>query len=304
MVKFDRRLLALSDCPVIFHSVEKDPEALGGIIFNPKPVITALDDTILAHEICHRYAGKNAYDVFLTAVIAREGDILFKCILNLLYDCYDERTHEDMSGFMRGQIEKLHAVHILEKPKKAATLAKVIEFYNNQSPISDISGHFGIKIRDHIDLVVIADKVHDSTVKEVGLGKRRIKAKGLIDDLMDDLHKRYGGASGMDIGYTPKMSDYYVKAVGRYYDIIKQLSGMWKRNKYDWINNYYGEINWKDLPGMVLGQKMSLPVFRILAKIVLSRQIYLVIDRSGSTHNHRIFTQAKYSYLYPGCRGH
>ena len=277
-MEFDRRLVALCDCPVMRHNKEKSPEALGGIIFNPNPVITAVDDEVLAHELCHRLGGKNDYDIFTTAIIARESSELFHLILNLLLDCYHERKHELLSGFVGSTVAKSHKKHILDSQpiKKAHKLNRLVEFFNGMAPIEIVSKEFEVEIRDVIDLVVIADQVFEQAKKK--LPGSKIKA-------MVDIFKLYGqkAAGGYDIGYTPKSSNYYVNAVSRYDEIIGYLCDMWKRNKYSWVPNYYGEINWKDLPGMLLGTKLSLPVFRIFSKIVLSRQIYLVIDRSSST---------------------
>ncbi|KKL65554.1 hypothetical protein LCGC14_2153800, partial [marine sediment metagenome] len=167
--------------------------------------------------------------------------------------------------------------HILDsKPvKEAHKLNILIEFFNEMAPIGVVSDEFGVEIEDVIDLVVIADQVFEEAKKLPG---RKINS-------MTDVFKQYGkkGAGGYDVGHTPKYSSYYINAVSRYDEIIGHLCGMWKRNRYSWIPNYYGEINWKDLPGMLLGTKLSLPVFRIFSKIILSRQIYLVIDRSSST---------------------
>jgi len=277
-MQFDRRLIALCDCPVIEHDISKSPEALGGIIFNPNPVITAVDDGILAHELCHRLGGKDDYDLFMTAIIARDSSGLFKLILNLLLDCYHERTYEDLSGFLQSTVKRSHEEHVLEikEAEKAPKLAKLIEFDNGMVPIKTISEEFGVEIKDVVDLIVIADMIFEQAKEK--LPQRKIK---LIIEIFEDHGKK--GARGYDVGYTPKSSDYYVRAVARYDEIISYLCDMWNRNKYTWSPNYYGEINWKDLPGMVLGTKLSLPVFRIFSKIILSRQIYLVIDRSGST---------------------
>lgn len=278
-MEFDRRLVALCDCPVIKHDREKSPEALGGIIFNPNPVITAVDDEVLAHELCHRLGGKDDYDVFTTAIIARESSELFKLILNLLLDCYHERKYELLSGFVKSTVVNAHKKHIIDSNpvKKAHRLNRLVEFFNKMVPIETVSEEFGVEIEDVVDLVVIADQVFEEAKK---LPKGKIKS-------MIDIFKEYSkkAAGGYDIGYTPKSSNYYVNAVSRYDEIIRHLCDMWKRNKYSWVPNYYGEINWKDLPGMLLGTKLSLPVFRIFSKIVLSRQIYLVIDRSSSTRD-------------------
>jgi hypothetical protein len=275
MVEFDRRLLALADCPVLLHDSE-DPRALGGILFNPHPVITAIDDGVLSHEICHKLSGKDAYDIYLTAILARDKNELFRTLLNLLFDCYDERKNEEFSGFTKSKVRDLHEAHPLKPPKdlKVKDVLALIEFYNNQAPISEISKHYGREIRDHIDLVVIADHI----IKKC---KDQLSVK-LIEALVLEFDKN---GAGSDIGNTMKRSDYYLKAIARYGDVIRELSDLWKRNKYGWLHHYFGEINWKNLPGMVLGQEMSLPVFLIFSKIVMAREVYLVVDRSGSTED-------------------
>lgn len=276
-MEFDRRLIALCDCPVMKHDKEESPEALGGLIFNPRPIITAVDNEVLAHELCHRLGGKDDYDIFTTAILARESNDLFRLILNLLLDCYHERKYESLSGFVKSTIVESHKKHTLNSQpvKKAHKLNRLVEFFNKMAPIEVVSEGFGVEIKDVIDLVVIADQIFEQAKK---LTKKNITS-------MTGTFKEYGkkAPGGYDIGHTPKSSSYYINAISRYNDIISHLCDMWKRNKYSWVPNYYGEINWKDLPGMLLGTKLSLPVFRIFSKIVLSRQIYLVIDRSSST---------------------
>jgi hypothetical protein len=148
--------------------------------------------------------------------------------------------------------------------------------------------------KDTIDLIVIADDIVEellpAQMRELGLSRSDIM--GLLGlqphdkDGKDDKNgkgKSKMGSPRSDIDRLPERSSYYVSAVSRHFHIIKELVNLWKKNKYNWINNYYGEIDWKDLPGMFLGEKLSLPVWKLFQKIAVSRKIYLVIDRSGST---------------------
>lgn len=271
--EFDGRLLALADCPVLEHKEAKKSNAKGGIVFNPHPVITATNNEVLAHEVCHRLAGKSSYDVFLTALKARDNNPLFKYLLNLLFDWYDERNNENLSGFLKSQVDNLHAKHPLKLSGKSAILDKLIRSYNGRISIYSMQKRFKTVIRDEIDLVRIADVIF----KEVEDGQVPI---AILFGLMNEFNTN---GAGSDIGNTPKRSDYYIKAVARYYHIITDLVDMWKRNKYSWVNNYYGEINWKDLVGLFVGSELMLPVFRIFSKIIFARSVYLVVDRSGST---------------------
>lgn len=266
---FDKRLLALCNCPVFPHN-PADPEASGGTMFNPYPVITATNNNVLAHELCHLLGGKREYDIFVTAVIARDNDQLFKCTLNLLYDWYHERKYEILSGFMAKQIDTLHEYPL--KLSGHSTVDTLIDTYNRRISITEGEQIFKRKIKGVLDLVVLADKIN----KKIPSVKRKKVLKILINGLCE--------GAGNDIGKLPERYNYYINAVTRYYPLICSLSDMWIRNKYAWINNYYGEIDWKNLPRLMLGNEMVLPIFRILSKIMVSRSIYLVIDRSGSTH--------------------
>lgn len=272
-IEFDKKLAALAGCPII---EEKDA---GSMIFNPHPIICASNDMVLAHEICHVLGGKDDYDIFATAIEAREGRNipieLFQHVLNLLYDWYHEYKHGEYSGLLWNKLTDLHkgmaCIHSQTKPFPDP-LAGIGLLYTarNISPESR-------QVKDVIDLVAWADRIVEELISggvDMRLAVSRIKA---ICPL---------GTSG-DIGNMPKKSDYYLKAVAKYWHIIEELTLMWKRNKYDWLNYYYGEINWKDLCGLFLGEKLQLPVFKLFLKIVMSRSIYLVIDRSGSTSDIR-----------------
>jgi len=260
-IEFDKKLLALAECPVIGEN------NAGSMVFNPHPIICASDDLVLAHEICHVLGGKDDYDIFATAIEARKGrqDIpieLFKHILNMLYDWYHEYKHGKYSGLLWNKLTELHESHASSKDP-LANLVAPFYYARNISPKSR-------QVKDVIDLVALADKMTAAIIcKHIDVNMA-IKILGEI-------------GAGSDIGNIPKRSDYYLKAVAKYWHVIEELTLLWKKNKYDWLNYYYGEINWKDLCGLFLGEKLQLPVFKLFLKIAMSRSIYLVIDRSGST---------------------
>jgi len=237
-------------------------------------------------------AGRSDYEIFATAVEVRK-DELFKHILNMLYDWYHEYLYGKYSGFLWGQLDNLHK-EFGHEDTGFKDIDEISKMYcgRNISPES-------VGVRDAIDLVVWADKIHERTIKRAKrLGISRddlitligakeiifVRARGLAGRMgaKQEMKGKLGGPKS-DITGIPKRSSYYITAVSRYLHIINELTTLWKRNKYGWINNYYGEINWKDLPGMFQGEKLSLPVWRLFQKISVARKIYLVIDRSGST---------------------
>jgi len=275
-IEFDKRLTALAGCPVIGE------QGAGSMVFNPHPIICASDDLVLAHEICHILGGKDDYDIFATAIEARKDRRnipieLFKHILNMLYDWYHEYKHGKYSGLLWNELTELHVKSNWEKKAPATresidslpeTLREIEDMYIARN-ISPKSQH----IEDVIDLVAWADRLTEELIND-----------GEDITIIPALIEMYGPlGAGSDIGNIPKRSNYYLKAVAKYWHIIEELTLMWKRNKYDWLNYYYGEINWKDLCGLFLGDKLQLPVFKLFLKIAMSRSIYLVIDRSGST---------------------
>lgn len=273
MREFDKRLRALAGCPVVKGKG-------GGMVFNPNPIIVAGSNGILAHEICHVLAGRSDYDIFSTAVTIRKDD-LFQYILNMLCDWYHEYLYGRYSGFLWGELGKLHKAHKY-MPTGLDSIDSIDRAYCDRHVAPKVFG-----IRDVIDLVVLADKMTELTIGEA-------KALGIsIADLLKLIGLKQivliGGKGGKlggpkaDMGVTPKRSDYYVRAVAKYFLMIEELANLWKRNRYEWINHYYGEINWKDLPGMLLGSKISLPVWKLFSKIGISRKVFLVVDRSGST---------------------
>ena len=277
----DIKLRALAGCPVI----ESDS---GAMIFNPHPVITAMNDAVLAHEVCHVLAGKEDYEIFATACVARGGDRLFKYVLNVLYDWYHESIYGNYSGYLSGKLDELHKT---SSPHKIGikALDDLHEGYFGRKPVFEA---LTIPHKDAIDLVVLADNIVSAILKQTKLPMcQLLNLVGVGDQTEILITKKGGGCKSKlggpksDIGAIPESSNYYISAVSKYFHIIEELTKLWKKNRYSWISSYYGEINWKDLPGMFQGEKLSLPVWRLFQKISMSRKIYLVIDRSGSTHS-------------------
>lgn len=277
----DPKLRALASCPVI-ESSETDG---GAMAFKPYPVITASNDPILAHEICHVLAGRRDYEIFVTAIRARDDSELFRYVLNMLYDWYHESVYVQYSGYLSGKLDDLHSTCNMW-----STGVKAIDdLHRGYLSRDHIFQRLNIPHRDAIDLVALADGIIEDIVKQARSLKiplaQLMNTLGIGDQTELDVSKgrsKLGGPKS-DIDKLPKMSDYYVSCVSRYYSLIEELTQIWKRNRYAWVNGYYGELNWKNLPQMVIGEKINLPVWRLFQKIVMSRKIYLVIDRSGST---------------------
>lgn len=282
MYEFDKRLCALAGCPVI-------KDVSGAMAFNPNPVITAENDPILAHEICHVLAGREDFEIFVTALEVRDDDELFRYVLNLLYDWYHESLYSQYSGLLYSKLSELHGT-LKYEPIGVKILDSLQAGYLSRQHIVEVLDKWDLIMKDAIDLVVIADLVIGillpDQMKKLGLDRSDIlRMLGLSEhaDKAGKNGKSRMGSPKSDIDRLPKRSNYYISAVSRHFHIIKELVNLWKKNKYDWVNNYYGEIDWKDLPGMLLGEKLSLPVWKLFQKIAVSRKIYLVIDRSGST---------------------
>ncbi len=285
MYEFDRRLLALADCPVLpmtqsKEEIKENKGLMGGITFNPYPVIIASNNVVLSHEICHRLAGKKDYDIFNTAVHAKDC-LVFKFVLNILYDWYHEWKYESYSPFLRSQISKLHEISAtIETSKeilKDKDLRYLMDLYNNRVETPDKA-----EVKDCHTLVYLAGKISTEIrgkLSESKLKKLREALGGYQYKLGE---KEITGAGGHS--YTlPEWSNYYTKAVAKYGRTISILKDMWTRNKYDWIHKNYGEIDWKNLVKVYIGEKLEWPVFLVLAKILLLKNIHLVVDRSGST---------------------
>jgi len=281
MYDFDKRLHALAGCPVIAGEG-------GSMVFSPNPVIIAENDPILAHEICHVLAGREDYEVFTSAVKVRTGEEVFRHILNMLYDWYHESLYGRYSGFLWSKLGELHKMFECE-PTGIDVLDAINAAYMNRHVTPKNLFDDGTNIRDVVDLVALADIITEDVIyKSKDLGFTMADLMNLLGlkehAIINGKWGRLGGPKS-DIGIIPKRSSYYITAVSKYHCAIQELSNLWKKNKYNWINNYYGEINWKNLQGMFQGEMMNLPVWRLFQKIGISRKVYLAIDRSGSTEN-------------------
>jgi len=161
--------------------------------------------------------------------------------------------------------------------QKIKELMYLMDMYQNRLEIPDEIG-----IDNCHTLVYLAEKISNNIKKNL----TKIQIAGLSSAL-GDYQKSLGdkeitGAGGHS--YTlPKWSNYYSIAVAKYGNTIRILKDMWTRNKYDWVHKHYGEIDWKNLVKVYMGEKLEWPVFLVLAKILLLKNIHLVIDRSGST---------------------
>lgn len=288
---FDPRLTALAGCPVLDVTAELAEENKkripadkqkhsGGIVFNPHPVIQATSDLVLTHEICHRLAGKRDYDIFLTAIMARDGNQLFKWVLNALYDWYHENKHREVAVLISTNLMLLRQDHQIKNKDKDPALDVLLHLLNNEVLIEEGEKLLEHQVRDTTDLVVIADII-SSKIKT---------APAMASSMLAGARPGNCVAGGNDAGggknnEKPVLSNYYFSAVSKYYNIITTLSKMWSRNKYGWKKSYYGEINWCNLPLLMLGNEIGLPVFRLMSKIEIDRKVFMVVDRSGSTSN-------------------
>jgi hypothetical protein len=289
---FDPRLTALAECPVLDVTEElnesnkrRKPEDThkhsGNIVFNPHPVIQATSDLVLTHELCHRFAGKQDYDVFLTAIIVRKRDTLFKWVLNALYDWYHENKHREVSVLISTNLMLLRQDHQITNKEKDPALDVLLHLLNNEIDIEEGEKLLEHKVRDVIDLVVIADKL-SAEIKTPPVHACCMLAGSRPGNCITGDNDTGAGGSKKD---RPVLSNYYFTAVSKYYSIITTLAKMWSRNKYGWQKSYYGEINWCNLPLLLLGNEIGLPVFRLMSKINIDRRVFLVVDRSGSTND-------------------
>jgi len=285
MQELDSRLRALADCAVIpmeltEEEIKKNKGLMGGITFGPYPTIVTSNDIVLAHEICHRLAGKRDYDIFNTAVQAKDSPI-FKFVLNILYDWYHEWKYESYSPFLKAKIFELHEVAATIKINKAMQkieeLMYLMAMYQDRLETPDKAG-----VKDCHTLVYLAEKISASIKKKYTKSQLNALATGLgkYQQCLGD--KKITGAGGRSYA-LPKWSNYYAMAVAKYGNTIRILKDMWTRNKYDWLHKHYGEIDWKNLVKVYMGEKLEWPVFLVLAKILLLKNIHLVVDRSGST---------------------
>jgi hypothetical protein len=285
MHDLDKRLRALADCAVIpmvltKEEIKKNKGLVGGITFGPYPTIVASNDVVLSHEICHRLAGKRDYDIFNTAVWAKDCPV-FKFVLNILYDWYHEWKYEAYSPFLKFKIEELHeiaaTIEISKGMREVKELMYLFDLYDNRTETPDEVG-----IKDCHTLVYLAEKIATDIRKKLPPKKYKALIAGLTGYQQKLGGKGITGAGGHSYS-LPLWSNYYSKAVSKYSNTINILKDMWTRNKYAWQNKHYGEIDWKNLVKVYAGEKIKLPVFLVLAKILLLKNIHLVVDRSGST---------------------
>jgi hypothetical protein len=285
-LELDKCLVALADCPVL-------PCDNGGhIVFNPYPVISVEDSPTLSHEICHKLAGRKDYALFHTAALAREDDV-FQFILNLLLDWFHEFKFGHYSEYLWQGLTKLHA-DWLDANKYAEykshfppAIEEIIDWYYLRNVSPESKG-----ITDVVDLICLADKIYNKidkfTCPICGMpfgknGKGKFVCPTCGKKGVDKLKDKLGGGAGGDLGEPPKKSSYYIQAISKYDGIIKELSTIWKNNRYNWKPSYFGEINWKNLPQVYVGDQMKLPIFRLFTKNLLRRKVYIMVDRSGST---------------------
>ena len=255
---------------------------------NPNPVITAENDPILSHEICHILAGREDFEIFITALRARDDSEVFRHVLNILYDWYHESLYGKYSGVLYNGLNELHKM-LSHKPTGIKILDDLsMGYLRRYHIINDLDKH-GVIMKDAVDLIVIADLIVEEILPQQAklLGLTMLDVMGLLGIDADGGYKGKNqsklGGPRTDIDRLPERSNYYISAVSRHSHIINELTTLWKKNKYGWVNNYYGEVNFKNLQGMFLGEKLNLPVWKLFQKIAISREVYLVIDRSGST---------------------
>lgn len=286
----DPVLVALASCPVV-----EQKEEGGHIVFNPYPVITASNDLILAHEICHRISGSVSYNKFVTACHVRKSEP-FKFVLNVLLDWWDELTNSQYSIYLHKRITQLkEATELQLSYKLPKRILSLFELYKYGTKPSD----FPRTIQGIEDLIVYADKfIEESSEEELRILAQMGEGKGefvitiyiseaLAEELGLDKGGRKGSPAGMDINNPKVSSNFYAKTISKYHNIIETVATLWKRNKYDWKQSYFGEINWKNLPALFMGEEMGLPVYRLLKKLTIARNIYIIADRSGSTRQIR-----------------
>ena len=151
MYEFDKRLCALAGCPVI-------RDISGAMAFNPNPVVTAENDPVLAHEICHVLAGREDFEIFVTALQARDDDEIFRHVLNLLYDWYHESLYGRYSGLLYSKLTELHSA-VSHQPTGVKALDDLEVGYLSRDHITKVLGEQGVAAEDAVDLIVIADVI-------------------------------------------------------------------------------------------------------------------------------------------------
>ena len=275
----DPVLLALANCPVI-----EQKETGGKIVYNPTPVISASNDYILAHEICHKLSGKESYDKFITSCIVRNNQ-LFSYVLNILVDWWDELRFSHHSMYLFARIKKLRESMKVNNPNDDPILG-LFELFEGKKP-TDFPDVTCIE-----DLIVYADRFVETNKKYklniidylllcIDLEDDEDIKRALKDLISGDLTPKLGASSELVEDHT--RGNYYLSTVSKYNNIIEVVTELWTKNKYKLTPNYYGEINWKKLPQLMMGEAINLPIFNIFRKVEISRNVHIAIDRSGST---------------------
>lgn len=276
----DPVLVALADCPVI------EQKSYGGhIVFSPYPVISASNNLVLAHEICHKLSGAVPYNKFVTSSLVRPNKG-FQYVLNFLLDWWDETNNSYYSMYLHERILKLHAS--IQIPKSFLLSKPVMDLYKLYLEGIKPTG-FPQNIQNIEDLIVYTDKFWEecnniSRNLIIQLGEGGLENILLRDKFKHNLDNNTNllGA-GSDLVDEKKKGGFYIKTVSKYDYAINVVASLWKRNKYRWDPAYFGEISYKNLPGLLLGDQLGLPVYRLLRKLDINRRIFLVVDRSGST---------------------
>lgn len=284
-LELDPILIALAGCPVIAQK-----ETGGHIVFNPYPVISASNSLILAHEICHKLAGRAAYNKFVTSCNVRNDEI-FQFILNLLVDWFDEYHQSHYSIYLANRIRDLKTTVEINPDWPQVLQTLFVRYKNNLSPVD-------YKLYCTEDLIVEADKLTGRLIEQVqnnlmlftdlfGSKGKWVTGLDLIKVMINDINKakkdRGIGASS-DLMPDPRVgSTFYLNTVSKYNSIIDTVCTLWTRNRYCWRKAYFGEIDWKNLPNLMLGDKLGQDIYKLFSKLDINRNVYLVIDRSGST---------------------
>lgn len=256
----DEALIALASCPVI-----EQKDRGGHIVFNPYPTISTSDNLILSHEICHKLAGASSFNKFATACHVRQ-DPLFNFVLNLLVDWYDESNNSQYSMYLHKRVLDLRKTVTINK-NLPTPIKELMELYcGGAKPKGFPNPVDGIE-----DLIVYADKF---------ISENKNQAQFLQTYFTKH---RLGSGAGPDLVENNKRGSFYLKTVAKYNYVIDIVASLWLRNKYKWDFSYFGEINWKNLPGLMIGDKIGAPVYKLFHKLDINRRVFLVVDRSGST---------------------
>lgn len=102
---FDKQLLDLTDNCVVIKTKNNENSSL---MIDPEPKIKASDNEALAHEICHLLGGEEDYGIYNNALDKREGNKVFKYILNILFDWYHEYKYGKYSDILWKYLTEMH----------------------------------------------------------------------------------------------------------------------------------------------------------------------------------------------------